>query len=121
MERWEIILPLKFGGLRWPRKQGFSFEWKAWLIAYEVTECGPDAFNNLDGDRQVAALAYGAACWWSIKHRKKITFTMENIADGLMRASKADNLALAAALREAQFPEWMKAMSDDKKKAEEVS
>ena len=118
MERWEIVLRLRFGGLRWPIKQGFSFEWKAWLIAYEVTECGPDAFLELDSERQIAALAYGAAAWWSMKHRKKIYFTMENIADALMRASKADNVALAQALREAQFPEWMRQLSEDKKKVE---
>ena len=120
MEKWEIVLKLRFGGLFWPVKQGFSFEWKAWLLAYETTECGPDEFNALDGERQIAALAYGAACWWSMKHRKKVFFTMENIADALMRATKADNLALASALREAQFPLWMRAMSEDKKKAEEA-
>jgi hypothetical protein len=103
-----------------PVRQGFTFEWKAWLIAYDEMKCGPDEFNKLTAEEQIMAMAYGAATWWSMKNQKKISFDMSDIGMALMKASKADNLALAAALRYAQFPDWMKSMvvdDDDKKKA----
>ena len=117
MEKWEVSLKLSFG--RYLRKRvGFTFEWGAWFIAYDAVGCGPDEFNKLPADQQITAMTFGAASWWSLKNRKKIFFTMEDIAAALMRASKADNLAVAQALSYAKFPEWMTHLTDDKKKAE---
>lgn len=120
MERWEVILRLRFGRFL-VRKVGFTFEWGAWFIAYDAVRCGPDEFDKLPPEQQIMAMAFGAASWWSMKNRKKIFFTMEDIGQALMRASKADNLALSQALNYAKFPEWMKYMAGDKKKDESES
>jgi hypothetical protein len=115
MNQWEVELKLKFG--RRKRKVGFCFEWKAWLIAYDVFDVEPDEFLKKEPEDQMNALAYGAAFWFCVRRRKKVFFTYQQITDALLLASRAENLKLATAMKYAQFPEWF---TPDKKKAKGV-
>lgn len=115
MNQWETELRLRFG-LR-KRKVGFCFEWKAWLIAYDVYDCEPDEFLKKDQEDQVNALAYGAAFWFCVRRRKKVFFTYPQIVRALNRATREENKKLGEALKFAQFPEWF---TPDKKKVEGV-
>lgn len=121
MEQWQTELRLRFRGVPWKLRVGFCFEWKAWLIAYDHQQTSPGEFGKLDMERQISAIIYGAACWDRIKKKKKIFFSDKDLEGALMRASKADNLKLIAAMRYAQFPNWLQAGmppgDDDKKKA----
>ncbi len=120
MERWETELMLKFRYAPWKLRIRFCFEWKAWLIAYEITGLGPEQFNKLPTDRQVDAIAFGAAQWARVKEGKKPFFTADQMKEALMRASRAENLKLTEALAYAQFPDWLKqGMSSDEKKNSE--
>lgn len=106
MEQWECEIRLKIG-LR-KRLIRFAFEWKAWMIAYDVFDKKPEEFLKLDPEDQITALAYGAAMWDKIKHKKKVFFSHEDIVKGLNKASKEENKRLGESLKYAQFPEWMK-------------
>lgn len=108
MFQWEAVLKLRTGrlGLR-KHKVGFCFEWKAWLIAYDVFDLEPEEFNKLDPEKQMNALAYGAAFWYVIKKRKgSFKLSYEDIATALSRATLAENRILAEALKFAQWPDW---------------
>ena len=120
MERWETELMLKFRYAPWKIRVRFCFEWKAWLIAYEKLGFGPDGLDKLPTDKQVDAIAYGAAVWARVKDGRKPFFTADQLREALMKASRAENLKLTEALAYAQFPDWLKqGMTDaDKKKAE---
>lgn len=87
---------------------GFSFEWKAWFIAWDLFDVGPDDFSKLEPDQQITALAYGAAYWDRVKQGKKVFFSYEDIVFALNKASKEENLRIPEAIQNAQFPEWMK-------------
>ena len=110
MFQWEAVLKLRTGrlGLR-KKKVGFCFEWKAWLIAYDVFDEDPDDFQKRDPDEQMNALAYGAAFWFAIKKRKRaFKLSYEDISLALSRATLAENRLLAEALKYAQWPDWFK-------------
>ncbi|TSA54102.1 MAG: hypothetical protein D4R45_04520 [Planctomycetaceae bacterium] len=118
MERWQTQLRLRIRGIPWRVKVGFDYEWKAWLLAYDITETDPAEFLKLDIDRQVIILAYGAAAWHLMKHGKNVYFTPEDIAEALLRATKEENNQLVAAMAYARWPEWMRQVKNDKKKEE---
>ena len=110
MFQWEAELKLRTGrlGLR-KHKVGFCFEWKAWLIAYDVFDLDPEEFLKKDPEEQMNALAYGAAFWYAIKKRKRaFKLSYEDIKSALSRATLAENRILAEALKFAQWPEWFK-------------
>ena len=116
MEKWQTSLRLKIRGIPWKVKIGFDYEWKAWLLAYDITQTGPTEFIKLDTDRQVMILAYGAAAWHLMKRGRNVYFTPEDIAEALLRATKAENNQLVAAMAYARWPEWMIEVKSDKKK-----
>ncbi len=96
---------------------GFRFEWKAWLIAYDVFDVDPDSFTRLDPEKQITALCYGAAVWDCVKTGKKTFFTYDDIWIALDKATKEENKRLGETIKEAQFPEWLKnIVPEDKKK-----
>ncbi len=104
---WEAVLKLKTGRLGLRRKKiGFCFEWKAWLIGYDVFDLEPEEFQKKDPDEQMNALCYGAAMWYAIKKRVKFKYSYEDISLALSRASLAENRILADRLKYAQWPEW---------------
>lgn len=111
MNQWECELRLKFG--RRKRKVGFCFEWKAWLIAYDVFDLEPEEFLKKDPEDQMNALAYGAAFWFCVRRRTKVFFSYEDIVRALNKATREENKKLAEAMKYAQFPEWF---TPDKKK-----
>ena len=115
MEKWQAEIRLKFRGI-WKITVCFSYEWKAWLIAYDLFNCSPEEFSKLDLDKQFTAISYGAAAWDLMKRGKGVFFTYDNIVKALENASKADNQRLAKAMEYAKFPEWLKAEKGDKKK-----
>jgi len=117
MEKWQTVINLKFKGCPWKIRTGFSYEWKAWLIAYDLFNCSPEEFSKMPIDKQATAVAYGAAAWDRIKKGKKVFFTYDNIVDALLIATKEENMRLAKALEYAQFPQWLKGDSGGKKKA----
>ena len=116
MERWQTTLRLKFKGIPWKVKVGFDYEWKAWLLAYDTTNTGPEEFSKLPHDYQVNALAYGAAAWHLIKRNRPVMFDLADIAQGLLWATKEENNQLVAAMSYARWPEWMREIKGDKKK-----
>ena len=117
MEKWQTSLKLRFRGIPWKVSIGFSYEWKAWLLAYEVFDVSPEEFGKLDADKQITALAFGAACWDMMKKGKKPYFTYADMDRALLGASKEDNLKLVRAMSYAQFPDWLKGkLPEDKKK-----
>ncbi len=119
MEKWETQLNLRFPGMPWKFKVGFVFEWKAWLIAYDLLKIGPEEFNALPSEQQLATITYAAAAWYRMKNGKKVFFTRDQLTAALMNASKADNLRIIHALHYAQFPDWLKAgMPEVEKKNE---
>jgi len=111
LNQWEVELSLPFGWRK--RKVGFCFEWKAWMIGYDVFDCEPDEFTEKDPEDQFTALAYGAAFWYCVRRRKRVFFTYADIVRALNKASKEENKKIAQAFKYAQFPEWFKV---DKKK-----
>lgn len=120
MEHWQTVLQLKIRGIPWKLKIGFDYEWKAWLLAYDLMQVGPEEFNKLDFDRQLTALAYGAAAWHLLKNGRRVYFTYEDIAEALLKATKAENKQLEQAMAYAKFPDWLKAGVDKSKKKEET-
>ena len=118
MERWQTSLRLKIRGIPWKVKIGFSFEWKAWLLAYDQTQTGPEEFSKLLPDVQLNALAYGAATWHLLKQGRKVYFSPDEIAEALLKATKAENNQLLSAMNYARWPEWMRSVKTDKKKEE---
>ena len=96
---------------------GFRFEWKCWLIAYDVFDVDPDSFTKLDQEKQITALCYGAAVWDRIQSGKNVFFTHDDIRIGLDKASREENRRLGETIKEAQFPDWLRnVVSDSKKK-----
>ena len=116
MEKWQTSLNLKFQRVPWKFRVGFSYEWKAWLLAYDHFNCSPEEFSKMDIDKQSTALAFGAAAWDRMKKGKKVFFTYEDIVLALLKASKEENIKLAMAMSYASFPKWLKAEGADKKK-----
>jgi len=116
MEKWQTELRLKFRGVPWKIRVGFSYEWKAWLIAYDIAAATPEEFAKLPLETQKNLLAYGAAAWHLMKRRKKVFFAPDDIATALMRASQADGLTLNRALSYARFPDWLQVAPEGKKK-----
>ena len=117
MEKWEIEIKLKFQAMPFRMNIRFCFEWKAWLIAYDLFNVGPEEFSKMEADTQITALAYGAAYWGRMKRGKKIFFSYEDIAFALNKATKEENKRIMDAFSHAQFPEWLKkGMPEDKKK-----
>ena len=111
--KWRVKIKLKFRRkprfLGWKyRKIGFWFEWKAWLIAYDIYDTDPVEFTKLPVDDQMTALIYGGAVWNCIQTGKKQFFDYPDIKEALNYASKLDNIIIYEAIKEAQFPEWMK-------------
>jgi len=115
MEKSEVILRLRIGLIK--RKVGFTYEWKAWLMAWDMTGGNPEDFGKQPLDLQMSSLAYGAASWYQMKRGKPMRYTFGQVTEALLRASKADNIRLAKAMEYAQFPEWIKQGEDGKKKA----
>jgi len=95
---------------------GFRFEWKAWLIAYDVFNVDPDSFTKLDPEKQIIALCYGAAIWDRIQSGKNVFFTYDDIRIGLDKATKEENRRLGETIKEAQFPDWLQKIASDSKK-----
>lgn len=117
MEKWQVELKLKFRGVPWKIKIMFSFEWKAWLIAYDLFDVSPEEFLKLGQEEQMNALCYSAAYWYKFKKGKKVFFSYEDIIYALDKAAKEENRQLGEALSYAYFPEWLrKGMPEDKKK-----
>ena len=83
MEKWQAELRLKFRGVPWKIRVGFSYEWKAWLIAYDIAAATPEEFAKLPLETQKNLLAYGAAAWHLMKRRKKVFFAPDDIATAL--------------------------------------
>jgi len=113
---WRTEIKLKFPGCR-RRRVAFRYEWKAWLLAYEVMKMGPEEFHELPPDVQLTAVHYGAAVWERMVHRKSTYFTYDDMVEALNKASKEDNILLATTMGEARFPEWMDNLPQGKKKA----
>jgi len=116
LEKWQTVINLKFPGCPWRIRTGFSYEWKAWLIAYELFDCSPEEFAKMDFDKQATALAYGAASWDRIKKGKKVFFTFDNMVNALLKSTKEENIRLVKALSYAQFPKWLKGETVEGKK-----
>lgn len=120
MEKWQIILRLRLGKIPWRRKICFSFEWKAWLIAYDYLNMTPEEFSKTDSDKQISVLAFGAASWDRMKKGKNVYFTPGDIEKALLGASKADNIKVINAMSYARFPGWLKETGGTDKKKEET-
>lgn len=122
--KWQVKIKLKFRRkprfLGWKiRKVGFWFEWKAWLIAYDIFKTDPVKFSKLPIDDQMTALIYGGAVWHCIQTGKKLRFDYPDLKEALNQASKIDNSIICSAITEAQFPDWMAKLVEegkDKKK-----
>jgi len=120
MEKWQCELKLRFRGMPYKMRVIFSFEWKAWLIAYDLFDKSPEEFNKLEPEEQITALCYGAAYWDKIKKGRKVYFSYEDMVFALNKASKEENKMLAETLKYAQFPDWLsKGIDEDKKKVKE--
>lgn len=117
MPDWRVEIRLKFPGIPFSRKIGFRYEWKAWLLAYEVFGLDIEQFGDMEPDMQVTAIHYGAAAWDMMTKGRRLYFTYDQMVGALSKASKEDNILLANTMANAQFPEWMKNLQDDKKKA----
>lgn len=111
MEKHQAEIRLRFKGIFRIRVR-FTFVWQAWFLAWSVFKVDPTEFGKLDPDKQFAALAYGAAAWELMDHGKSVYFTFEDITKALLKASKEDNQKIAAALKYAQWPEWVKSKLD---------
>jgi len=109
MEKWQAEINLKFKRCPWRFKVGFTYEWKAWLIAYDHFDLSPGEFLKLEREKQEMGLAYGAAAWHLLKKGKNVFFTYDDLAEALLKASKAENMKLTNAMSSASFPDWMKA------------
>lgn len=119
MEKWQTRLRLKFKRIPFKIKVGFDYEWKAWLIAYDHLKISPEEFAQMDLDRQLTVLAFGAASWHRIKQGKNVPFSYDDLIAALLRASKAENQRLTETMSYAKFPDWMKQdPGQDKKKSE---
>lgn len=114
MPEWRTTLKLKFPGIPRRRVIGFRYEYAAWLIAYDLFGVDLDEFSNLDADKQITAIHYGAAVWDRVKLGKGVYFTYEEMVGALSRASKAENIHLAEVMSNAQFPEWMSKLEKKK-------
>ena len=112
MNNWEVEIRMKFPG-HWPRKMKLIFEWKAFLIGYDLFDVDPEEFLKLDQNTQTAALIYGAAYWGRIKEGKKIFFSYEDTIIAIGRMTTNDMNAIAEAMQNAHMPKWM---APDKKK-----
>ena len=116
MEKWQTEINLKFSRVPWRFRVGFSYEWKAWLIAYDHFATDPAGFSKLDYEQQITGLAFGAASWHLLKRGEKVFFTYDKLSEALLRASKAENLKLIEAMKYAQFPQWLKEGTEEGKK-----
>lgn len=108
MDKWRTEIRLRFRLMPFKVRVGFCFEWKAWFIAWDLFSMGPDEFGKLEIEQQITALAYGAAYWDRVKQGKKVFFSYEDIVFALNKASKEENLRIPAAIKNSQFPDWMK-------------
>ena len=113
--KWRVKIKLKFRRkprfLGWKyRKIGFWFEWKAWLIAYDIYDTDPVEFTKLPVDDQMTALIYGGAVWNCIQTGKRQFFDYPDIKEALNQATKLENGIIYSAINEAQFPDWMQEM-----------
>ena len=120
MEKWQAEISLKFKRVPWRFKVGFTYEWKAWLLAYDHFAVGPEEFSKLDIDKQITGLAYGAAAWHLLKNGKKVFFRYVDLEEALLKATKAENMKLTDAMSYAKFPDWLKACNEAGKKKEET-
>ena len=115
---WRVEIRLKFPGIPRKRKIGFRYEWKAWLLAYDTLGVDIQEFGEMDPDKQITAIHYGAAVWDRMTKGRNVYFTYDDMVTALSKASKEDNILLADTMGNAQFPEWMKNLEGNKKKAE---
>jgi len=108
-----IELKLKVGG-RWPfglfskRKVSFLFTQYAWFFAWDLYEVGPTDFEKLDQEKQLVAVATGAANYAAMKTGKKERYTPEQIRNALMKTTVEANQKLGEKLANSSFPEWMR-------------
>ena len=107
MEKYQVEVLLKIKR-PWKISVRFSFEWKAWLLAYDLFNCSPGEFSKLTHDKQFTAICYGAAAWDRMKRGKQVFFTYKDLCQGLLRASKADNQKLAKTMGYIELPQWLK-------------
>jgi hypothetical protein len=117
MDKHQAKIRLRFRGI-FRISVRFSFEWKAWLLAYDLYNCSPQEFSEYDIDKQFTALCFGAASWDLMKRGRSVYFTFDDMTKALNAASKADNRKLADTMKYAQFPDWLRGgiKDDDKKK-----
>jgi hypothetical protein len=120
MEKWQTEISLKFKRVPWRIKVGFSYEWKAWLITYDLFSVDPEEFSKLDLDKQITSLAFGAASWHKIKQGKNVFFTYNDLSQALLKATKSENQKLINTMSYAIFPDWLRkgTIEGDKKKEE---
>jgi len=107
MEKWEVIVRMKFPG-KFSRRMKLIFEWKAFLIAYDLYDVEPEEFLKKDQMEQLFALIYGAAYWGRLKAGKKINFTYEDIVNAVGKLTTNDMNAISGAIKEAYMPAWLK-------------
>ena len=120
MEKWQTWISLKFKRIPWRLKVGFDYEWKAWLIAYDLFSVDPQEFSKLDLDKQITGLAFGAASWHRIKQGKNVFFTYDDLSQALLKATKAENQKLINTMSYAKFPDWLKDGTESDKKKDET-
>lgn len=108
MEKWEVKIRLRLPGRLRKKSVLFTFEWGAWMIAYDHMNCGPDEFHELPPEAQVNAVSYGAALWGAVKRGGSAKFTYADIVSGLMRATREENTRIGEAMQYAKQPSWMR-------------
>lgn len=113
MEKWEVDIKMKFPGRLARKKMRLVFEWKAFLLAYDLYDVDPEEFLKKDQMEQLFALIYGAASWGRMKRGKKIFFTYEDIVSAVGKLTTNDMTAISEAIEAASMPQWL---SGEKKK-----
>ncbi|MEA3431315.1 MAG: hypothetical protein U9R01_01365 [candidate division WOR-3 bacterium] len=119
MEKWETRIKLKLPGKLFKRNVLFTFEWAAWMIAYDHMNCGLNDFHELPPEVQVNAVSYGAAVWAATKRGRSAGFTYDDIVSALMHATRGENMQIGEAMQYAKQPKWMQAKQAKESDAEE--
>lgn len=119
MEKWQVEIKLKLPHKLFKRKVKFTFEWAAWIFAWQHYNCPPEEFEELPMEEKLMAVSYGAALWERVKSKKKVFFSFGDIYSGLMKATREENTRIGEAMKYAQYPDWLHLGKEEQKEAEE--
>ena len=94
-------------------KIGFTFNYRAFLNAFDFTGVDLSGMDDMSNTEKVANICYGAALEYCREKKALVFFDKEDIKNALLMASLGTNEDIGKAMSFAKMPDWLQTVMDN--------